>query len=215
MNCGFNVEPRAAFREDHKPRKPKTERKNMQHINTLILKRLGLALAAVAGITTVAQAQLVTWPGEIVPTTTIEITATVTEFNSGPLKGYYDYKYLIDDTTTKNLTQFEVNFPGSAAFVTSVSAGGLYDVVDQDIVWTGSPYLVTAGNSATVSFISPDKPVLYTGSAIDDGPGPWGPTSKSEYISVVPEPSTLMAGATMLIPFGASTLRFLRKNKKA
>lgn len=31
----------------------------------------------------------------------------------------------------------------------------------------------------------------------------------------VPEPTTLIAGALLLLPFGASTLRFVRKNRKA
>jgi hypothetical protein len=31
----------------------------------------------------------------------------------------------------------------------------------------------------------------------------------------VPEPTTMIAGALLLLPFGASTLRLLRKNRKA
>jgi len=31
----------------------------------------------------------------------------------------------------------------------------------------------------------------------------------------VPEPTTMIAGVMMLLPFGASTLRFLRKNRAA
>ncbi len=36
-----------------------------------------------------------------------------------------------------------------------------------------------------------------------------------QFNSVVPEPSAILAGAMMLLPFGASTLRFLRKNRAA
>jgi hypothetical protein len=32
---------------------------------------------------------------------------------------------------------------------------------------------------------------------------------------VVPEPTTVIAGALLLLPFGASTLRILRKNRTA
>jgi hypothetical protein len=32
---------------------------------------------------------------------------------------------------------------------------------------------------------------------------------------VVPEPTTMIAGALLLLPFGASTLRILRKNRTA
>ena len=35
------------------------------------------------------------------------------------------------------------------------------------------------------------------------------------YIAPVPEPTTLLAGALLLLPFGASTLRFVRKNRAA
>jgi len=31
----------------------------------------------------------------------------------------------------------------------------------------------------------------------------------------VPEPTTMIAGALLLLPFGASTIRFLRKNRMA
>jgi len=34
-------------------------------------------------------------------------------------------------------------------------------------------------------------------------------------VNVVPEPSTYLAGALLLLPFGASTIRFLRKNRAA
>jgi hypothetical protein len=33
--------------------------------------------------------------------------------------------------------------------------------------------------------------------------------------SAVPEPTTLIAGALLLLPFGASTLRILRRNRVA
>jgi hypothetical protein len=35
------------------------------------------------------------------------------------------------------------------------------------------------------------------------------------YVQVVPEPTTMMAGALLLLPFGASTLRILRKRQTA
>jgi hypothetical protein len=37
--------------------------------------------------------------------------------------------------------------------------------------------------------------------------------SQSFHQTVVPEPSTVVAGALLLLPFGVSTLRILRKNK--
>jgi hypothetical protein len=36
---------------------------------------------------------------------------------------------------------------------------------------------------------------------------------KQDVLAVVPEPTTMIAGALLLLPFGASTLRALRKNR--
>lgn len=38
------------------------------------------------------------------------------------------------------------------------------------------------------------------------------PTGAQHRVTPVPEPTTLIAGALLLLPFGASTVRFLRKN---
>jgi hypothetical protein len=45
--------------------------------------------------------------------------------------------------------------------------------------------------------------------------GPNNGNSQGLIYSPVPEPSTLIAGAMLLLPFGASTLRFVRKNRTA
>ncbi len=42
--------------------------------------------------------------------------------------------------------------------------------------------------------------------------GGFGPNAQ---LSAVPEPTTMIAGALLLLPFGASTLRMLRKNRTA
>jgi len=39
--------------------------------------------------------------------------------------------------------------------------------------------------------------------------------NKQPMLGIVPEPSTVIAGALLLLPFGVSTLRILRKNKTA
>jgi hypothetical protein len=39
--------------------------------------------------------------------------------------------------------------------------------------------------------------------------------SQNIQILAVPEPTTMIAGAMLLLPFGASTLRILRKNRTA
>jgi len=37
----------------------------------------------------------------------------------------------------------------------------------------------------------------------------------TDNVSAVPEPSTVISGVLMLLPFGASTLRILRRNRVA
>jgi len=44
-----------------------------------------------------------------------------------------------------------------------------------------------------------------------DNPG----QAQDQLVIVVPETSTVIAGALLLLPFGASTLRILRKNRVA
>jgi hypothetical protein len=39
--------------------------------------------------------------------------------------------------------------------------------------------------------------------------------AQDQLVMVVPEPTTMIAGALLLLPFGASTLRILRKNRTA
>jgi hypothetical protein len=42
-----------------------------------------------------------------------------------------------------------------------------------------------------------------------------GDVAKQDQLGIVPEPGTLIAGALLLLPFGASTIRILRKNRQA
>ena len=59
-----------------------------------------------------------------------------------------------------------------------------------------------------------DMTVNWVGLEIGDGGS--GPASANiESITVVPEPTTMIAGAMLLLPFGATTLRMLRKNRTA
>ena len=60
-----------------------------------------------------------------------------------------------------------------------------------------------------------DMTVYWVGLEIGDG-GPAAPASANiGSITVVPEPTTMIAGALLLLPFGASTLRMLRKTRTA
>ena len=46
-----------------------------------------------------------------------------------------------------------------------------------------------------------------------NGSTPWGAVIGNVVLSAVPEPTTVVAGALLLLPFGMSTLRILRKSK--
>lgn len=48
-----------------------------------------------------------------------------------------------------------------------------------------------------------------------DGNGSPTSPNKQPMLGIVPEPSTVIAGALLLLPFGVSTVRILRKNKTA
>jgi hypothetical protein len=74
----------------------------------------------------------------------------------------------------------------------------------------------------TVAFTSLFGPINGTGSLIDGGSGPWGDNpgapEGSSPIPVpspasVPEASTVMAGALMLLPFGIGAIRSLRRER--
>jgi hypothetical protein len=53
---------------------------------------------------------------------------------------------------------------------------------------------------------------LFTGGAdTSDNPG----SRAQDQLAIVPEPTTMIAGALLLLPFGASTLRILRRNRAA
>jgi len=164
----------------------------------------------------------VTWAGQTDPTTTVGVNFNVTD-NSG----IYTYSYTVTDNAPadKPLTSFEVDlFAGAAASITVPTAPAGYAYYDNGttVTWSSTgvtPLVAGGGGSATLTFTSTLAPGYDSGSAIDDGPGPWGPAGKPALFVpspvVVPEPTTLIAGALLVLPFGASTLRGLRKNRAA
>ena len=75
--------------------------------------------------------------------------------------------------------------------------------VELDNSWTLSQMLTASGGQYGVKAMD-----LYANS---DRTG----VSQPQLIQVVPEPTTLLAGAMLLLPFGVSTLRIVRRNRKA
>lgn len=64
--------------------------------------------------------------------------------------------------------------------------------------------VMATGSSSLLSFAAADSPPTYYGAALDN-----------VSLVAVPETSTVIAGALLLLPFGASTFRILRKRKQA
>ncbi len=58
---------------------------------------------------------------------------------------------------------------------------------------------------------------LFNGAYYTDVQNPSGQTYElnQDQLAIVPEPTTMIAGALLLLPFGASTLRILRRNRAA
>ena len=94
---------------------------------------------------------------------------------------------------------------------------------------TGNPTQVqwviepASTGSFAFAFTSPYGPINGSGSLIDGTSGPWGDNPGSGGTSIpvpdppatVPEASTIMAGALMLLPLGIGTVRTLRKERIA
>jgi hypothetical protein len=72
---------------------------------------------------------------------------------------------------------------------------------------TGNSVTFEAGNSGDLYFTINDD---ASGADYSDNSG-----RLDVQLTVVPEPTTMIAGALLLLPFGASTLRILRKTRTA
>jgi hypothetical protein len=85
-----------------------------------------------------------------------------------------------------------------------------------EVYWNGT--LVASLNPTLTAMTLHSAPVLalgndtltFLGTGTDDSYG-----AIIDNIRVVPEPSTVLAAALLLLPFGASTLRLLRRNAKS
>jgi hypothetical protein len=141
----------------------------------------------------------------------------------------YTYLYTFTPIPGANIGQFTINakYVNSVLTLGTTISGAPYvltgAITDSgtslgNVSWVWSPYTATP---QFVGFTSLFGPTPGTGSLNDDTTGPWGdnPGSTGTSITVpdlatVPETPTIVAGILMLLPFGASVVRSLRKKRR-
>jgi len=121
-------------------------------------------------------------------------------------------------TTLNPVTSFTVDttFSLSIGNITSLNGGIATLYANNNITWNYG----TAQNTDTVTYTSMFPPVLGGGSGNDGAPSvSWSVTnpggSPIPIPAPVPEASTIMAGALMLLPLGIGAVRALRKERIA
>jgi hypothetical protein len=109
--------------------------------------------------------------------------------------------------------------PGTLTFIsvaeTAVVPGGNGDIVASSFL---NQTIKSSSFTATGAILNPSEPILTITKDIAFGAANGGFISVSKIVQSfdqVPEPTTMIAGALLLLPFGASTLRILRKNRTA
>lgn len=150
-----------------------------------------------------------------VPSTTLSVDFAV------DLTGLiYTYMYRVNnpvgDTTSPN--QFSVSFNAGPANVIA-TAGGLLSFVNpgSSVVWFFTP-VAPGASGGILSFTSLFGPTWANAGANDSNPpAPWSTliAGGSPVVAPVPEPTTVIAGALLLLPFGLSTIRFMRNSRTA
>jgi hypothetical protein len=132
--------------------------------------------------------------------------------SSGPITFVYTITQLTGATTGNPITGFNIaSFLGAGTInvgsVGAVAGLSVFSATGNTLDFAFSP--LANGGSATI--------VVQTGSSTwGFGPGTISDSQSVNFQSLsVPEPTTMIAGALLLLPFGASTLRFVRKNRLA
>lgn len=161
-------------------------------------------------------------PAQIIGPTTVtyngvkdssELSITYEVTHSG---GLYTYSYDLVTDPGEELTSFVIgnaSDPVNTASVVIVSSGGAFS---SGIGATGDyiyfEWNVTSDTtSADVSYTSPFAPtfVPFTLTGGDD----WTSPANIPAPAPVPESSTLLAGALMILPFGVGVFRAMRKDR--
>lgn len=180
------------------------------------MKKIAMVLtaAALVALGGTAQAQLTEYytaqqggsPDPGAPT--LKVVSTVT--------GSYDYSYtftvgtgtggsFVPETTIDPLFTFTVGGFNSA-IATAITGGTSYYTTGSTIVWNFAGVY-----TGTVSFDAPLPPGTVFGAG-QDGTVNWSGVTQGP---AVPEPTTVLAGALMLLPLGVGAFRAIRKDRVA
>ena len=167
-------------------------------------------------------------PSAVLPNGTLTSFETWDQVEPGgspfPSAGNILTAYVLQPTSNPN--EFKAVFVSSPLTVPTVSSS-------QVATFSVTPFTTTAGDR--IAFYGQGVPVDITGNYPPlYYPTYTAPSLNSTFIlgspgfplytqdrlysfeaNVVPEPTTLIAGALLLLPFGASTLRILRRNRVA
>jgi hypothetical protein len=181
------------------------------------MKKLAIlaAAATLMAISHSAQAQIVVGSATWVNTAsgsggTPALTVSYEVFDNS---GVYTYDYTLNVAASNPVDGFSVDasyvLPGTVS-VGGAAAGGV-------VAWN----LIGVTDPVTVSFKSDFAPSLGGGSAYDGSPSvAWSAgftgdsgTANGLIAVPVPEASTVMAGALMLLPLGIGAVRAIRKDR--
>jgi len=175
------------------------------------IKYLALGLVVAAGFVTVSNAQMTydfvqgdytTYPGENPSLPTPTASGTITLASGTYTPGVYSSADILSFS-------FQENPPGAPP--DNAYSGSTFTVLsDGDLLLNGvfSGTGLDAAASIYQSLTGSIAPSLNENYVQDNGVlgGDW---------VAVPEPTTVIAGVLLLLPFGASTVRVLRKNRMA
>ena len=219
MNCGLDVEPEVALRDGQK-QKEKSMKKQLSLVGLAAFALLAFSPSPVRAslydfsyVDTATGGTIVQASGTL--TTTGPLTALTGVYDGANVTGLngYDIIAVSGERNGYAITiESNPNFPSY-----SINSGNVYD--DALIVNPNGSFDVLGLN-----FYSADGNI-YNLSSLNNpiGGGTYDTITSSTVagtpvtvtITLVPEPTTMIAGALLLLPFGASTLRILRKTRTA
>ena len=201
MSCGLDVEPEVVFREGYK-----------QKVN---MKKLQLAIMAAALLIAIqAHASFfdITFTG-VDGTTFGSGVISGTPEGGGLYQATAGYFTIIPGSTSGLSPGIYPLFPNPNPPNTSYSPSGFF-YYDNQVLSQQDPFLTSGGllflNGVEINLFSTGGSPEYqlyenTGANV----------LGSATLTAVPEATTMIAGALLLLPLGASTLRILRKSRMA